>query len=535
MNDLIHALPAQAALESNAPFVDLHSQLSAVCTADADRIAVIDEDGAWTRRELLALANRVANRLVAAGLDKGATVAMLGRNSRPYVAVMVGVLAAGGCIVPLSGMASTETLALMVEDCGALFCFAEPNGRDLLDAALGSTGNKELHRILLEGDAPGWHGLPTWLGDTPDSPPGVRIEPDDLFNIIYSSGTTGIPKGIVQDHQTRFRNMERYRTLGFSGEAVTLVATPLYSNTTMVAVLPTLAFGGLLVMLGKFDAGRYLELAERHRVTHTMLVPIQYQRLLDEPGFDRRDLSSFQIKLSAGAPLRAKVIAELMARWPGRLLEVYGMTEGGVSATLDCVAYPDKWDSVGRPSAGCSLLLIDESGKPVRQGEVGEVVGRSTGMMRGYHNRPEASEALLWRDEDGTVYFRSGDIGRFDEDGFLYLLDRRKDMILSGGFNVYAEDLERVLLEHPQVVDAAVIAVPSERWGETPLGLVITAAGEAVTCEELLAWANHRLGKTQRLSRVEIRTELSRNPAGKLLKAQLRAPYWVDAERARPT
>lgn len=175
---------------------------------------------------------------------------------------------------------------------------------------------------------------------------------DDAFNIIYSSGTTGTPKGILHDYRFRQRQMARMSRFGLDGDAINLVSTPLYSNTTLVSVLPTLFYGGTLVLMPKFDAYQFLELAERHRVTHAMLVPVQYQRILAEPDFDRFDLSSFKLKLCTSAPLRAEVIADAMARWPGNIREVYGLTEGGISTCLDCAAYPDKWESVGLPTEG---------------------------------------------------------------------------------------------------------------------------------------------------------------------------------------
>src|SRR5690606_2844033 len=268
-----------------------------------------------------------------------------------------------------------------------------------------------------------------------------------------------------------------------------------------------------------------LALAQRHRLTVAMLGPVQYERILALPEFDQYDLSSYQLKLSTSAPLHGRVVAEAMRRWPGNLREMYGLTEGGISAGLDCGAYPDKWDSVGQPTEGAEIRIISEDGRELPQGEIGEVVGRAGAMMRGYHNRPEQTAEMLWTSPEGTVLYRSGDMGRFDEDGFLYLLDRRKDMIISGGFNIYAVDLEKVLLAHPAVADATVIGIPSMQWGETPLGLVVRR-DESISEAELLAWANERLGKAQRLSGVEFREELPRSTIGKVLKRELRAPYW---------
>jgi acyl-CoA synthetase (AMP-forming)/AMP-acid ligase II len=309
---------------------------------------------------------------------------------------------------------------------------------------------------------------------------------------------------------------------------VTLVATPLYSNTTLVAVVPTLAQGGCLVLCPKFDAAGYLALAESHRATHTMLVPVQYQRLMALPGFDRHDLSSFRWKFSTSAPFHAPLKAQVLARWPGALVEYYGMTEGGGTCILQAHLHPHKLHTVGQPAEGHDIRLIDEDGHevPRASGASGEVVGRSGAMMTGYHGQPGKTAEAEWYDGDGRRYIRTGDIGRFDEDGFLILHDRRKDMIISGGFNIYPSDLEAVLRRHPDVADAAVLGVPSAQWGETPVAYVVlrdsaSSPGPAALRE----WANAQVGKTQRLADLRVVPELPRSAIGKVLKRALREAW----------
>jgi acyl-CoA synthetase (AMP-forming)/AMP-acid ligase II len=229
--------------------------------------------------------------------------------------------------------------------------------------------------------------------------------------------------------------------------------------------------------------------------------------------------------MCTSAPLRAALKREIVERWPGQLLEIYGMTEGGGACILDATAYPDKLDTVGQPAFGAEFKILDDNGRELPQGEIGEIAGRSGIMMKGYHNQPSATDAMIWYDAAGNTFFKSGDMGYFDEDGFLHLSDRKKDMIISGGFNVYATDLEKVLLSHPDVTDAAVIAVPSEQWGETPLAFVVLRDGADQGAEELRTWANGRLGKPQRISEVVFLESLPRSPIGKVLKRELRAPY----------
>ncbi|MDX1633963.1 MAG: AMP-binding protein [Marinobacter sp.] len=521
-------MPVHAPLNDTETLESFGERLQYLARHQPRKLALVDEQGSLTWGELVARSNRIANRLRAAGLEAGDTVAGLSENSADYVALFLGTLTAGGCMVPLSGMASGETLALMINDCDTRFLFVSRRNQALLEQC-----RAQLQRVPPENriglgfrPADSDQDLDDWLADTPATTAPAPVTLDDAFNIIYSSGTTGTPKGILHDYRFRARQIRRMTTYGLDRDCINLVSTPLYSNTTLVSVLPTLFNGGTLVLMAKFDARRFLELAEHHRVSHAMLVPVQYQRILADPEFDRFDLSSFQLKLSTSAPLRAAVISDAMARWPGNLREVYGLTEGGISTSLDCAAHPDKWDTVGRPTEGSEVRIIDDQGRELPVGRTGEIVGRAGAMMRGYYNREEQTREMLWRSPEGLVFYRSGDMGRLDQDGFLTILDRRKDMIISGGFNIYAVDLEKILLGHPDVADVAVIGVPSEQWGETPLGLVEMRPGAATSEAELLDWANQRLGKAQRLSAIEFREQLPRSTIGKVLKRELKEPYW---------
>ncbi len=369
-----------------------------------------------------------------------------------------------------------------------------------------------------------WSESPSraWLTPEGVGAQPVASDPDAAFNIIYSSGTTGTPKGIVQPHRMRSLQIRRYARYGLAPGSVTLVSTPLYSNTTLVVFVPAIAGGGTVVLMAKFDAAAFLRQAERHRVTHAMLVPVQYRRLLDHPEFDATDLTSFRCKFCTSAPFPAALKAEVLRRWPGGLVETYGLTEGGGACMLEAHVHPEKLHTVGRPIEGHELRLIDEHGAEVAPGAAGEVVGRSGGMMIGYHRQPEATAAVTWHDAAGRRYIRSGDIGRFDADGFLVLLDRRRDLVISGGFNVYPSDLEAVLRGHPEVADVAVVGVPSPEWGETPVAFVVRTTGACTTPEALRRWANTRLGKTQRLSALRIVDALPRSAIGKVLKRELR-------------
>ena len=450
----------------------------------------------------------VAARLQREGIQPGDSVAICAANSIDYAIVFLATLRAGGVVAPLSPSATPDSLARMRDDAAAKLYLEAADLRD--------------------------------LSAVPDATPApVELRPESPFNIIYSSGTTGEPKGIVQPHSMRWSHIQRAIHTGYGPGATTLVSTPLYSNTTLVSFIPTIGLGGTAILMAKFDVVGYLELAQKHRVTHTMLVPVQYQRFMAHPDFNRYDLSSFKVKTSTSAPFAAALKAEIVRRWPGRLVDTYGLTEGGGTCTLDCNAYPDKLHTVGVPVPGHDIRLIDENGREVpreRYGDTaGEVVGHSGAMMIGYRNRPELTRDAEWFDAAGKRFIRTGDIGRFDADGFLTLVDRRKDMIISGGFNIYPSDLEAVLLQHADVAEASVVGVPSDEWGETPVAFVVLKddAPSAIDGGALREWVNARLGKTQRIASIEIVDALPRSPIGKVLKRELRDRHVAARERRR--
>jgi long-chain acyl-CoA synthetase len=493
-----------------------------------DAPAVECEDRTLTWRDLAARIDRIVAALGGLGIAPGDKVAILAPASVEYVASFLGATAAGACVVPLPAAASAEALRAMLldSDAGALLLGADQ--RPLVAAFEAELADRLRGRLIgFDFAAPGWRGYDEWLDAAPRDRPRPALRDDLPFNIIYSSGTTGVPKGIV--HAQGMRRRQAFRPgFDYGPASVTLLGTPPYSNTTILPMLSALCAGGPAILMRKFDAGRYLAAAQARRVTHTMLVPVQYQRILAHPDFARTDLASSRVKQSTGAPFPAALKRELLERWPGRLIDIYGMTEGGCSCLLDATRFPDKLHTVGRPAPDNDVRLIDEADRELAPGATGEIVGRNRYMMSGYYKRPDATEAMRWRDADGRVFHRTGDVGRFDEDGFLVLLDRRKDVIISGGQNVYAADLEAVLAAHPDVADVAVVGVPSEAWGETPLALVVRKAGSSIPGEALRDWANARVGKMQRLSAVELRAELPRSALGKVLKRELRAPYWKD-------
>ncbi len=500
------------------PFLTLSDLIRDHAKERSTHAAVIQDERKLDYTELDRAIDRIAATLQRDGLKAKDAIAICASTSVEYLAVFLAALRVGVAVAPLAPSSLPETIATMIADSDSKLFFLDSAVADELKKVEGSI---KARRISLDDSAVG-EPFSKWLAAEGAKPAHVNVEPGSAFNIIYSSGTTGTPKGIVQSHAMRWGQVQRASIIGYTPDAVTMVSTPLYSNTTLVSVFPTLAMGGTLIMTTKFDVDKFLKLSEKHRASHAMLVPVQYRRIMAHPDFDKFDLSSYKMKFSTSAPFAAEVKEDVVKRWPGGLCEYYGLTEGGGTCMLVAHVHTTKLHTVGQPLPGHDMRLIDENGNEVGAGEIGEVVGASPIMMNGYHNNPEKSREAEWFDKTGKRFIRTGDVGRFDEDGFLTLMDRKKDMIISGGFNIYPSDLEAVVVQHPAVHEAAVVGVPSIKWGETPVAFVVLKQNANVNANELQQWTNERVGKTQRLALVQIVESLPRSAIGKVLKRELR-------------
>jgi acyl-CoA synthetase (AMP-forming)/AMP-acid ligase II len=427
----------------------------------------------------------------------------------------------------------------MLADSGASAVVVTADQRPRIDALLAAGELAAgLARIAVGCGDDGWIDFDSWRAAQSTQPAAVRVLPGSECNIIYSSGTTGLPKGIVHSHQCRMNwAMDLGLALRYRSDAVTLASLGLYSNISWVAMLSTMLVGGTLVVMPAFSPEGVLEHIERHAVTHGVFVPVQLQRLLAVPDLDRRRLGSLRTLMCCGSPLPVAVKRAVRDRLGCELIELYGLTEGVVT-TLAPEDFDRKIESVGKPIPGQEIRLVGADDREVAPGAAGEIVGYGRLVMDGYHNRAAATAEATWTDPQGRRWLRTGDVGRLDDEGFLYLVDRKKDLIISGGQNVYPADIEAVLCTHPAVAEVAVIGVASERWGESPVAVVVPRAaagggGEddgtgmvaAPSAEELRDWANARVGRQQRLAAVHLRPSLPRNPNGKILKRELRKEY----------
>jgi len=491
----------------------------------ARRPALVTRESTLGWAELDAAANRVANALAADGLGPGDMVGVVMSNGREMVEALFGILKAGCCSVPLNLAVADAALAGMLADCGASALIATADQAGRLESLAGELPDGLLDGAVCAGPPrEGWESFESWKAMQPDQPPAVAIPPEAPCNVIYSSGTTGLPKGILHTHRGRLDWAHDIAlAYGYTVGARTLCTIGLYSNIMWVSMLGTLIGSGTLYVHERSDAADTLETIAREHITHIAMVPTQWQRLADA-GANTEQLASLRSAITVGSPMHAALKRRLLALMPAAFHELYGLTEG-ILTVLTPQEMAGRLASVGKPVPGCDLRILDEDNRDCPAGTAGEVVSRARYVMPGYLGRPDATAEIRWRDETGRDWMRTGDIGRLDEDGYLFIVDRKKDMILSGGQNVYPADIEAEIKVHETVDDCAVIGVSDPDWGERPLAVVVLREAGAIGAEALKGWVNARLGKRQRVRDVVFADSLPRNPNGKVLKRELRRIY----------
>ncbi|MBW2369216.1 MAG: acyl--CoA ligase [Deltaproteobacteria bacterium] len=504
-------------------FISHVEMIEQYAAAYPEKVAIVFKDRRITYGAFNDRINRLANALMEMGIRKGDHVAILFSNCVEMIESFYAILKAGAVIVPLNPMVKGNSLGRVIDDSDSVALICGEQFTREIDSLKDFLPKIPANRYIRTGaDAAGYAAYESLLRAGSPENPGTTVFPEDVFNIMYSSGTTGLPKGIVHTHDFRliFTLFGGVMGFGITGQAIVCNSTALYHNGSLFFVMSALYSGGTVVLMDKFDPGDFLELVQAEKVTHAYLVPTQFIRILELPELKSFDTRSLAVVLSMAAPLTRKTKEEILANFDFKLFEAYGLTEGGAGTLLLPEDQLRKIGSVGKIALG-DMRIVDEEMNDVKPGEVGEIIGRCALMMKEYYKQPEKTAETI---VDGWV--KTGDLGRFDDEGYLYLVGRMKDMIVSGGVNIYPEDIEEIIIRHPKVLDVAVFGVPHDKWGESPTAAAVLRNGETATETEIMEWTNGQVAGYQKISGVLFMDELPRNPSGKVLKRELRVPFW---------
>ncbi|HEX2214847.1 MAG TPA: long-chain-fatty-acid--CoA ligase [Mycobacterium sp.] len=480
-----------------------------------DSVALIAGERTVTFADLDARSSQVAQALRAAGVGFGDRVAFIEKNGIEFFEIACGVSKLGAVVVPVNWRLATPEIHHIIDDAGARVVIVGSEFHERV-AGLGDV------RVVTIAD------YDDWVAGHPAEDPRVPTGPDDIAFLMYTSGTTGSPKGVMLTNDNYFCKAtgiaDKWR---FDVDSVSLAVMPLFHMAGSGWALVGLCEGARTVVLRDVDPPAILDAVARHRITNMLLVPVVIQRLLDTPGVEATDFSALRAIVYGASPITDDVLSRALARFDCDLLQVYGMTETTGSITQLERHDPELLRSCGRPFGWVEVRVVDDAGRDVPAGTVGELWTRSRQNMRGYWNNPEATAATLT--DDG--WLKTGDAGYLDGEGNVFLHDRVKDMIVSGGENVYPVEVENVLMTHPDVADVAVIGVPDPTWGEAVKAIVVPTAGASPAAADLIAFARDRLAGYKLPKSVSFTDTLPRTPSGKVLKRSLREPYWAGAGR----
>lgn len=486
-----------------------------------NKIAVIDEGHSFSFAELYARCCALVGALRVLGINRGDRVAILAGNSHRYLETYLGVPAGGFVVVPLNTRHAQPELKYALEDSGARVLITDRDPGALADVVEHIISIPEPYESL--------------LADVTESTFGDDPGEDDLAGLFYTGGTTGLAKGVMLSHRNLIANTFNWLTaVPQSADDIFLVMAPMFHAAGSNGILGCIWMTSCQVMLGAFDPAEALDLIEQYRVTESLGVPTMLAAMAEEQRANPRDTSSLRLMAHGGSPIATEVIKRTRSAFPtAGLVEVYGATELSPLATIlvdeELLIDDPRARSCGQPVLGNEIRIFDEGGEEVARGEVGEVVVRGTNVMVGYWDKPEQTQAVM---KNGRYW--TGDLGYMDEDGYVFLVDRSKDMIVSGGENVYSTEVEEVLYQHPAVLEAAAFGVPDEKWGEAVHAVVVPRPEfHNVDPEEIISFCRERIAGYKVPKCIDIRDDpLPKSGPGKVLKRELRAPFWDGQDRS---
>jgi len=499
---------------------------SRVATAPGDR-AVTHTGSSQTFAELDRRSSQVANALIAAGVGPQDRVAYLDKNVPAYFEVAFGALKANAVLVGVNWRLAAPEVAHILDDAGAKVVFV---GGEFADVVAKVEGDLPALTTIVANDGDRFEPLDAWIADHPDTDPQLPTTGTDVATQLYTSGTTGHPKGVMLTNDNLATTINHVASQWrMEPGSVSLAAMPMFHIGGSGWAFVSMAFGAEIVLIKDIDPAVILDLIGAHHITHAFLVPAVLQFMLRMPNLAEADVSSLRLIVYGASPITETVLTESIKAFGCDFMQVYGLTETtGAITQLDPDAHrPELLRSCGAAYPWVELRCVDANGDDVPTGTVGEIWTRSDQNMAGYHNKPEATAEAITPDG----WFKTGDAGYLDEEGHLFIHDRVKDMIVSGGENIYPAEIENVLSQHPSVGDVGVIGVPDPKWGETVKAVVVAKPGATVDEAELIAFARERLAGFKLPRSVDVVDELPRNPSGKILKKDLRAPYWAGRDR----
>jgi acyl-CoA synthetase (AMP-forming)/AMP-acid ligase II len=517
----------------------LHEYMEYFARETPDHLCVELEDTSFSYDEANRRCNQIAHASTAAGLQPGDRFAWLSRNSIDLMLIFYAASKIGVVPVPLNYRLAPAEWKYIINDCRARALLCDGELCEAIDSVRDELEHIEIFLATGAGITPqvDWQGFDNWIAEQPDTPAYHYGNPEDALYQMYTSGTTGLPKGAVLsqraiDNNTRMIGAE----IGMKGaETRFLLVLPMYHAAAGVSHKATVSVGGSVIIHRDFNPFDTVDALQKKQITNCTLVPAMIQAcLVHVADISDRDFPDLETMAYGASPIAEETLRRAMAVFKCDFLQVFGMTETtAVSTILTAAAHRRALagevhllSSCGRAAVGTHVRIVDDNGDEVDRGRVGEISVRGPQLMTTYWNLPEATEKNL---RDG--WLMTGDAAFMDEDGYIFIQDRIKDMIVSGGENVYPAEVESALFEHPNVADAAVIGIPSERWGETILAFLVTRDGDPIDTEEMIAFCRERLAGYKIPREVKCIEEIPRNPSGKALKKDLREPYWKGIER----